>query len=130
MSLFQGWVSLLTVLLVVRPWIQPGGSVSSQLWEPERRAKSLGFLGKGEDGQIREVEDNGIEEDVEKKETEKKKDSDSDRLKKNDESKRQQKNKQQPAATSTSTAVLPRPTTSNSTIKLIKMNPLLMRTEM
>ena len=73
MSLFQGWVSLLTVLLVVRPWIQPGGSVSSQLWEPERRAKSLGFLGKGEDGQIREVEDNGIEEDVEKKETEKKK---------------------------------------------------------
>ena len=73
LSLFQGWVSLLTVLLVVRPWIQPGGTVSAQLWEPERRAKSLGFLGRGEDGQIREVEDNGIEGDVEKKETEKKK---------------------------------------------------------
>ena len=73
-SLFQGWVSLLTVLLVVRPWIQPSGGVSAsaQLWEPERRAKSLGFLGKGEDGRIGEVEDNGIEEE-EEKETEKKK---------------------------------------------------------
>ena len=59
----QGWVSLLTVLLVVRPWIQPSGvSASAQLWEPERRAKSLGFLGKGEDGQITEIGDNGVEE--------------------------------------------------------------------
>ena len=55
----------------MRPWIQPEGRVSAQLWEPERRAKSLGFLGKGEDGRLREVEDNGIEE--EEKETEKKK---------------------------------------------------------
>ena len=56
----------------MRPWIQPEGRVSAQLWEPERRAKSLGFLGKGEDGRLREVEDNGIEEE-EEKETEKKK---------------------------------------------------------
>lgn len=70
----QGWVSLLTVLLVVRPWIQPSGvSASAQLWEPERRAKSLGFLGKGEDGQITEIGDNGVEEVEPEEEKEKKK---------------------------------------------------------
>ena len=71
--MFQGWVSILSCLLVVvSPWNgerrRGGGSggvaAEPQLWgpepwEPERRAKSLGFLGK-EEAALRDIETNSV----------------------------------------------------------------------
>ena len=71
--MFQGWVSILSCLLVVvSPWNgerrRGGGSggvaAEPQLWgpepwEPERRAKSLGFLGK-EEAAIRDIDSNSV----------------------------------------------------------------------
>ena len=71
--MFQGWVSILSCLLVVvSPWngerrrggLSGGVAAEPQLWgpepwEPERRAKSLGFLGK-EEAALRDIETNSV----------------------------------------------------------------------
>ena len=72
-SMFQGWVNFLSVLLIVQLLLLSlhGDLAKAQLWapepwEPERRAKSLGFLGRDEAGQ-ESIENNSIAGDEDEK---------------------------------------------------------------
>ena len=73
--LFQGWVQLFLILhlhklcvheVVGQPqlweWGRVGVAQADQAWEPDRKAKSLAFLGKDEDpGKVTEQDTNSVE---------------------------------------------------------------------